>query len=209
MPPPERLLPFSLLGLLTLGAGLGVGLGLSEAPLQYPASPSTSQGLGPGVTCVTTASRVDCQVTSSNPTGRASGPAADVPRVVGLTLPSAISALSNAGFWYSVTYVPGSEPAGTVVSQSPVPGTPPIQGSSVGLEVVNGLGSSSVVVPDVIGTAPSQARVTLNLADLQALTDEVTSTTAPASLVVVAQSPPPGSIVAQGSPVTIDVAPPG
>jgi beta-lactam-binding protein with PASTA domain len=128
--------------------------------------------------------------------------------VVGLMLPAAISALSNAGFLFVPTYVPGTEPPGTVVSQSPLAGTQPIQGASVQIDVVNGVGPSSVVVPDVIGSAPSQARYTLGLADLQALTDEVTSTTAPASLVVIAQSPAPGSILAQGSSVTMDVAPP-
>jgi hypothetical protein len=35
--PRRRLAPFLLLGILTLGAGLGVGLGLSEGPVTYSA----------------------------------------------------------------------------------------------------------------------------------------------------------------------------
>jgi hypothetical protein len=37
--PRRRLAPFLLLGILTLGAGLGVGLGLSEGPVTYNAQP--------------------------------------------------------------------------------------------------------------------------------------------------------------------------
>jgi len=37
--PRRRLAPFLLLGILTLGAGLGVGLGLSEGPVTYSAQP--------------------------------------------------------------------------------------------------------------------------------------------------------------------------
>jgi Protein of unknown function (DUF4232) len=39
----ERLTPYILLGVLTLGTGLGIGLGLSEAPITHPASPSLSR----------------------------------------------------------------------------------------------------------------------------------------------------------------------
>jgi Protein of unknown function (DUF4232) len=36
----ERLTPYILLGVLILGTGFGIGLGLSEAPITHPASPS-------------------------------------------------------------------------------------------------------------------------------------------------------------------------
>jgi hypothetical protein len=40
--PRRRLIPYVLLGVITLGTGLAVGLGLSEGPLTYSASPAPS-----------------------------------------------------------------------------------------------------------------------------------------------------------------------
>jgi hypothetical protein len=40
--PRRGFVPYLLLGILTLGAGLGVGLGLSEGPVTYSASPQSA-----------------------------------------------------------------------------------------------------------------------------------------------------------------------
>ena len=58
MNPHRSFVPYVLLGLLTLGAGLGVGLGLSEGPVTYTASlgdpmntPCSAAPNGEGLSC--------------------------------------------------------------------------------------------------------------------------------------------------------------
>jgi hypothetical protein len=154
-----------MLGLLTLSVGLGVGLGLSQAPVTRPAGPTRGEVINVSGTCAKQAFPLKCELREAR--RNRVGLSTRVPQLVGLSFPHAISALSNAGLIYGVTYVESSEPAGTVVSQSYLPGTRLLQGVLVSLEVVSGVGSGSVMVPDVIGTAPPQAQIALNLVTSQ------------------------------------------
>jgi hypothetical protein len=56
-----RLVPYLLLGLITLGAGLGVGLGLSEAPVMHPVRITGEVITGSSTSCVATASSTICR----------------------------------------------------------------------------------------------------------------------------------------------------
>ena len=76
----------------------------------------------------------------------------EIPDVVGMMQPQAKNAIRNAGFQVDVIENPNTtEPAGTVLSQSPQAGTPADQGTTVTLVV------SSFVEPTETPTEPTES----------------------------------------------------
>ena len=66
----RRLLPFVLVGALTLGAGLGVGLGVSEGPVTVNHTDAkTAQTLR----CTTSVARGEADISCSSPSTTVSG----------------------------------------------------------------------------------------------------------------------------------------
>ncbi len=88
-----------------------------------------------------------------------------VPDVLALTLEEAQSALSVYGFAVNVSEAcSDTVPAGSIISQYPVGGTPVTQGSTVDLVVSTG--PCPVTVPDVTNQTESAANVAITGAGL-------------------------------------------
>jgi serine/threonine-protein kinase len=127
-----------------------------------------------------------------------------VPRVIGLKLDAAQSAIAGAGL---TTDRPEdvrhpTAPAGTVVWQDPPPDVVVPQGSSVHLEVSQG--PQRVPIPDVVGYEEDIARNLIEAAGLAVSVDSA-QTAAPKG-VVVNTRPPAGRALVPGTRVTLVVS---
>src|SRR6185437_13392793 len=125
-----------------------------------------------------------------------------VPNVIGKSQADATTALSQAGFNVGkVTQDSSStEPAGTVLQQSPPGGKQAKPGTSVNLTVSAG----AVKVPSVVGQSVTDAISTLSQAGLTYTTVTVTQAGVPPG-VVVSQTPGAGSTVPPQTQVTLKV----
>ena len=131
------------------------------------------------------------------------GPAQkQVPRVVGKSEQEAEQALSQAGFNVGkiTTDSNSTEPAGTVLQQSPGGGSQAKPGTSVDLTVSGG----AVKVPSVVGESVTAAISSLSQAGLTYTTVTVTQPGVPPG-VVVSQTPGAGSTVPPQTQVTLSV----
>jgi membrane peptidoglycan carboxypeptidase len=88
-------------------------------------------------------------------------PRAEVPDVVGLDIEDAEEELLKAGFDLEITMVNSDEDEDVVVATDPEAGERIRQGTTIEVEVSNGL-SPETVLPDLIGRSRQQARATLN-----------------------------------------------
>ncbi len=126
-----------------------------------------------------------------------------VPDVRGETLAQASATLHNAGFNVNTTVVQSTQPANTVISESPSPGTNAPQGSTVNLTISAGPPQKSV--PSVVNETAQQATHDLEAAGFH-VTEVQQSTTDPnQNNIVLSQNPNGGSQATQGSTVTIYV----
>jgi serine/threonine-protein kinase len=129
-----------------------------------------------------------------------------VPDVRGMTLDEARTTLGDAslelGDLATGTGAAGT-PQGTVLEQTPAPGTEVDEGSAVDLVITGG---ADVVVPDLLGLSQADAEAAVVAAGLvvQQVVD-VYSEDIPAGKVA-GQAPKAGSTVAGGTPVTISVS---
>ena len=131
------------------------------------------------------------------------GPAQkQVPSVVGKSEQDAEQALSQAGFNVGkiTTDSTSTEPAGTVLQQSPGGGSQAKPGTSVDLTVSGG----AVKVPSVVGESVTAAISSLSQAGLTYTTVTVTQPGVPPG-VVVSQTPGAGSTVPPQTQVTLSV----
>ena len=127
----------------------------------------------------------------------------DVPKVTGKPETEARQALEAAGFTVEVTTRSSAEiDPGLVIDQTPAAGQKAKKGSVVDLTV--SAGRDQVEVPDVVGGSKAEATTTLRNAGLFESPDEVFSDK-PAGEVL-AQNPPAGQLVPEGSTVTITVS---
>ena len=136
-----------------------------------------------------------------------SGPAVelkDVPDLEGLTVASARSRLQALGLRSTITKVTSSQPAGTVVGQSPGAGTEVRAGATVRLRVSSG--PTTVTVPDVTGIDESSARARLRALGLTVETVEEPTSDPGEDGLVVAQDPPPGTEADDGTSVVLTIA---
>ncbi len=135
-----------------------------------------------------------------------SGPeAVHVPDVVGQSLSSAEGTLTNAGLAVGTVTkrVSSTQPAGTVLAQSPAAGASVHSGQKVNLTVAQA--SNEAVVPNVVHSGEAPAAAALGEAGFKPKTVSA-PTTDPAQVgVVLNQSPPPGTHARKGSSVTITV----
>jgi PASTA domain len=134
------------------------------------------------------------------------GPPTDVsvPDVVGQELPPALTVLQAAGLQSRFSSVASSQPNGSIVHQSPAPGTEVKRSATVVLEVAGGGGSSgtTVTVPNVLGDSLPVAEAELRSVGLDPITPVPTGgTTSPGT--VTGQVPGAGSVVPAGSTVTV------
>jgi eukaryotic-like serine/threonine-protein kinase len=128
---------------------------------------------------------------------------AAVPDVTGLTQAGAQSQLRKGKFRVSAAQRYSSQPAGTVISQSPSAGNVVAAGSMITIYVSRGL--RQVTVPDVTDSTQFEATAELQGLGLQVITaSRATSDTARVG-VVLSQDPSGGEIVPTGSAVKIVV----
>jgi beta-lactam-binding protein with PASTA domain len=127
----------------------------------------------------------------------------EVPDVVGSTASAARSELRAAGLKVTTVPVDSQEPAGTVISQSPRPGSGVREGTRITVRVSTG--PAEVPIPDVTGLGEEEARRELERAGFQVtVTDEPTDDPAQDG-VVLRQSPAAGGSAEDGAVVTLVV----
>jgi beta-lactam-binding protein with PASTA domain len=126
-----------------------------------------------------------------------------VPNQIGQPYENAASALQGAGFFVSRRDVESKQPQGTVVNQTPVPGSQVPVGSKVTLEVSKG--PKTAPVPDVTGLDEASARSALEDAGFKVQVQETEVFDATQNGLVVDQSPPASSNAKRGSKVVVTV----
>jgi beta-lactam-binding protein with PASTA domain len=129
-------------------------------------------------------------------------PGAKLPNLTGLAAADAVKRLQALKLTPELKQVASKEAPGTVVGQNPPAGKIPKLGSTVILEVAKG--KTAKAVPDVTGQDQQSAVSTLQQAGLNARIVQVPSTQPKGT--VVAQRPPAGQKVAQGSDVRLNVS---
>jgi membrane peptidoglycan carboxypeptidase len=120
----------------------------------------------------------------------------------------AIEAIYAAGLAGEIEEVPSTAPAGTLLGTVPLPGTPIRQGSTVAVQVSNGI-PPEVLMIDLRGYTPTQ--VTQRLTELRDEAgisiswsfDEVITTNPAQNGVVVSTSPPPGSPIGPNQAIVV------
>ncbi len=127
-------------------------------------------------------------------------PKVEVPDVRKDTLADAVHALTVAGLEYKAFNVTSSQTPGTITGQAPAPGTMVVKGTSVRINVSQGL--PPVIVPsDLIGKSQADATAELQQLGFNVSTQPTDSTKPKGS--VVDTNPKPGSSVQRGSQVTL------
>jgi beta-lactam-binding protein with PASTA domain len=129
-------------------------------------------------------------------------PGVAVPSVTGLAAADAVQRLQTAKLGATLNQIPSTKAPGTVLAQRPASGQVAKPGSKVVLDVAKG--KASISVPNVVGRPESSAAATLRQAGLTASAVQVPSSQPKGT--VVAESPPAGQKVAQGSAVRLNVS---
>ncbi|HEX6207925.1 MAG TPA: PASTA domain-containing protein, partial [Actinomycetota bacterium] len=127
-----------------------------------------------------------------------------VPDVVGLTEEEAMRVLGEAGFTAQATEVDSSEPAGTVVGQSPQGGAKVPVSTTVTIQVSTGK-APRARVPDVVGMSEGQAIGALERAGFAAAVSYETTNRKNLDGIVGAQAPGAGTRAKEGATVSITV----
>lgn len=184
------------------GAGLSVGTVVQQSSATVAAGSVVSQSPASG-TGVPAGSAVNL-VVSTGP-APAPGPVmVTVPSVVNLTQAAATTAITGAGLVVGTVsqQVSTSVAAGSVISQSPGPGTSLATASAVSLVVSTG----PVLVPNVVNLAQAAATTAITGAGLVVGTVSQQSSSTVASGSVISQSPAGGAGVGPGSLVSMVVS---
>jgi serine/threonine-protein kinase len=127
----------------------------------------------------------------------------NVPNVVGQNVSQAQNTLSSKGLTSNVrTNANSTQPAGTVIKQNPLAGTGVKPGSSVTIVVSGG----GVRVPNEIGQSLQVARAALQGDGLSSAVTYVPASGGTAPGTVVGMKPGPGTAVAKGTTITLQVA---
>jgi beta-lactam-binding protein with PASTA domain len=132
--------------------------------------------------------------------------AIQVPGVVGLSASDAVVAIRDAGFEAKIHLAESSEPAGTVLRQTPAEGVGAPRGTSIRLDVAKSRPTPPVRidVPDLVGGSVADARrqlrsLGLTVTVIQVRSDEPAGT-------VVRQSPRAGAELRKGATVRLAVS---
>jgi beta-lactam-binding protein with PASTA domain len=126
-----------------------------------------------------------------------------VPGVIGLESADATARLHDAGLRVTRRPVESSEPAGSVVSQTPSPGVEVREGRLVTLRVSTG--PAQLSVPDVLGLNESVAVAQLESAGFTVTVVDQPTSDPSQDATVVGQTPIAGSKAAESATVTISV----
>ena len=175
-------------------AGLAVGEVTRQNSQTFPADTVMAQTPAAG-TVAGTGSRVDLVVSAGMRT-------VTMPDVRGISQAAAKTKLANLGLTVDVGKAFSSRPVGTVVSQSPAPGSSVPASGTVTISVSQG--QAPVVVPNVKGATAADARSSLTSFGLVPVTVETSGTPSQVGRVI-SQKPAAGASVAFGSQVRITV----
>ena len=130
-----------------------------------------------------------------------------VPNLVGLNINDAKTQIAKAGLTIGTitTQVDNTKPAGTVLSQDPLPGVKVYSGTPVNL-AISTTGDSLITVPNVVGLSVNDAKTQIALAGLTigTITTQVDNTK-PAGTVL-SQDPLSGTKVAPKTPVNLVIS---
>jgi len=126
-----------------------------------------------------------------------------VPSVIGQPIEQASSVLQAAGFQVSPRYVENSEPANTVIDQTPAGGESAGKGTTVSITVSKGPKTSTV--PDVSSTDLGSAEQTLRASGFRSTVVYQDVTDPSSDGIVLAQSPQGGTQAAPKTIVTLTV----
>jgi beta-lactam-binding protein with PASTA domain len=141
--------------------------------------------------------------TTTQPTQTTRPTTVSVPSLSG-DLQPAVQRLDQAGLVASIAYVPGTQPLGTVVAQTPAGGATAKTGSQVTINVSSGPNQNPAEsVPNVVGqriaaALPALHRVGLRLILLNAAVDDRSQ-----AGVIVAQTPLPGKQAPKNAQVLV------
>jgi serine/threonine-protein kinase len=127
-----------------------------------------------------------------------------VPTVVGHTLSTAETQITNAGFTLNSVQVPSPQQSGIVISQSPEGGTKADEGSTVTVKVSQGPGN--VTVPSVVGLLERQARAQITGAHLKVGRRVFESSSAISAGSATRTEPPAGQQEPPGTSVTLFIS---
>lgn len=159
----------------------------TTAPATTPAATTPAATTTPATTAATTTTTA-AQTTTATPQPATS----QVPTLSG-DLQPALQQLDQAGFHASVAYVPGTQPLGTVIAQSPAGGASAKAGSQVTVNVSSGPGGNpEETVPNVVGQRIPQALDALHAAGLRLVLLNMRVSDRSKAGVIVVQTPLPG-----------------
>ena len=127
----------------------------------------------------------------------------DVPELAG-TLRPALQQVNDAGLRVRIQYVPGSDPLGTVLAQSPSPGTSVPGTAEVTINVSSGPGDRPQrTVPDTSGQTVNEALQTLNDSGLRLIMLRREVTDSEQGGVIVDQTPAAGTEAPENAQVLV------
>jgi len=131
-------------------------------------------------------------------------PASTVPKVIGMSLQQAQTAIGTVGLNVTVTSTPSATaPEGIVIAQNPSPGTTMQPGSQVVLTVSAG---NRIAVPNVVGFPEAQAQAAIRSAGLATTFANRSGTSQTVQVgQVESQNPQPGALVPAGTVVYVNV----
>jgi beta-lactam-binding protein with PASTA domain/serine/threonine protein kinase len=127
----------------------------------------------------------------------------NVPDVTGLAVDQATAQLTSQGFKVTTTPIDSSQPANTVLAETPAPGSSAAKGSTVTLTISKGPTASDV--PDVTNQDPDTASATLEASGFKVNRTQQDVTDPNLDQIVISQDPKGGSQAQQGATVTIVV----
>jgi beta-lactam-binding protein with PASTA domain len=183
----------------TSTTGSGTGASSTTSTPAGTAQPTQTQPTEtqPTETQPTETQPAQTQTTAPEPT------TVSVPTVSG-DVKAAAQRLASAGLLVSIQYVPSDEPLGTVVAQSPAPGSTAQAGAHVTLNAASGPGDKEQrSVPDASGQSIPEAVETMNAAGLRLIMLKKTVTDQELAGEVVEQTPRPGAEAPRNAQVLV------
>jgi beta-lactam-binding protein with PASTA domain len=172
----------------------------SQAPKGSSVRINVANGAGGTTTATTTGGTTTRAGTTTAPQ-----PAnATVPDVQNTDLASAVHQLGAAGLLASIQYVPGKDPLGTILQQSPAAGQTVKTRSHVTINASSGPGNKpQKTVPNTVGQTLQQAVSTVNGAGLRLIFEKIPVTDRTQAGKVVEQTPLAGKTAPQNAQVLV------
>jgi serine/threonine-protein kinase len=165
---------------------------------------TTSQAATTATPTTSTPATTTAPTTTEATTTQAARPTtASVPSLSGELQP-AVQQLDQAGFVASIAYVPGTQPLGTVVAQSPSGGGTAKTGSQVTVNVSSGPNDNQQgTVPNVVGQRIAQALPALHSAGLRLILLRARVSDRSKAGLIVSQTPLPGKQAPKNAQVLV------